>query len=341
MGNLDQVEITEPLKDEYEEASGEQKDVTEKAAEFKVTETIKDDKEEMKEEQDNMVEKRKIVQLATMEAPQQMVTSETKTEESDIPVEENKEAMLPEDGILLTYVEKQSRTDKKTELAEIQATPIAEIPASDADSWTTTPRQVDKISEKLQKSRVEDIDVATSTSQPMVKSDEVRMEETFEEHTLRINMVDKLVQAANNLENEVRNEENIKIPAIDLLLQIQAALDECQVFPENNTVDILEIINRIPDKSALAWQERLNGETICSHQAKALIDSLSKESKAKEQEKKQQRKDAYVTQKCAEILQNAAKTYGFASKTAVGLADLAGMCDGRADFREMMSIVVG
>ena len=48
-----------------------------------------------------------------------------------------------------------------------------------------------------------------------------------------------------------------------------------------------------------------------------------------------------MTQKCAEILQNAAKTYEFASKTAAGLADLAGMCDGRAEFREMMSIVVG
>ena len=124
--------------------------------------------------------------------------------------------------------------------------------------------------------------MATSTSQPMIKNDEVRMEEILKEHTSIINMVDKLVQAANNLENKVRNEENIKIPAIDLLLQIQAALDERQVFPENNTVNILEIINRIPDKSALVCQEKLNGEMIDSHQAKAPVDSLSKESKAKE-----------------------------------------------------------
>ena len=154
-------------------------------------------------------------------------------------------------------------------------------------------------------------------------------------------MVDKLVKAGSNLGNEVRNEENIKIPAIDLLLQIQAALDECQVFPENTTINILEIINRIPDKSALAWQEKLNGEMIDSYQARALADSLLKESKAREQERKQQRKDAYIMQKCAEILQNAAKTYEFASKTAAGLADLASMCDGRADFKDMMSIVVG
>ena len=43
----------------------------------------------------------------------------------------------------------------------------------------------------------------------------------------------------------------------------------------------------------------------------------------------------------AEVCGNAAKTYEFASKTAAGLADLAGMCDGRADFKEMMSLVVG
>ena len=77
----------------------------------------------------------------------------------------------------------------------------------------------------------------------MVKNDEISVEETFEEHPSRINMVDKLVKAAGNLGNEVRNEENIIIPAIDLLLWIQAALDEHQVFPENTTVNILEIIN--------------------------------------------------------------------------------------------------
>ena len=208
------------------------------------------------------------MQLTTIEATQQIVTSETKTEESDTPVEENEEAMLSEDGILLMYVEKQSWASKETETAEIQTTPIAEIPASNADNWTPTPRQHDEISEKSQKSQVEDITVATSTSQPMAKSDEIMMEETFEEHPSRINMVDKLIKAANNLGNEVRNEENIKIPAIDLLLQIQVALDKCQVFPENTTINILEIINRIPDKSALAWQEKLNGEMIDSYQAR-------------------------------------------------------------------------
>ena len=50
------------------------------------------------------------MQLTTIEAIQQIVTAETQTEESDTPIKENKEAMLPEDGILLMYMEKQSRT---------------------------------------------------------------------------------------------------------------------------------------------------------------------------------------------------------------------------------------
>ena len=58
------------------------------------------------------------------------------------------------------------------------------------------PRDDDEISEKSQKSRVEDIAVALLTSHSMVKTDEILMEETFEEHPLRINMVDKLVKAA-------------------------------------------------------------------------------------------------------------------------------------------------
>ena len=157
-----------------------------------------------------------------------------------------------------------------------------------------------------------------------------------------MNMVDKLVKAASNLGNKVKNEENIKIPAIDLMLWIQAALDEHNVFPENTTVDILDIINRIPDKSALAWKEKLNGEMgIDSYQAKALAHLVSKESYTKEQERKQQRKDVYITQKCAEILRNAAKTYKFVAKTAVGLADLAGICDGGMDFKDMMNMVAG
>ena len=89
------------------------------------------------------------------------------------------------------------------------------------------------------------------------------------------------------------------------------------------------------------WQERLKGETFDSHQARALTDLLVKEWEVKEQERKQQRQDIYITQKCAEILQNASKTYEFASKTASGLVDLAGMCNDRYNFRNMMDVVIG
>ena len=92
----------------------------------------------------------------------------------------------------------------------------------------------------------------------------------------------------------------------------------------------------------LAWKEKLNGEMgIDSYQARALAHSVSKESHTKEQERKQERKDVYITQKCTEILQNASKTYKFVVKTAAGLADLAGMCDGGMDFKDMMNVVVG
>ena len=44
---------------------------------------------------------------------------------------------------------------------------------------------------------------------------------------------------------------------------------------------------------------------------------------------------------CAEILQNASKTYEYASRMAAGLADLVGMCEDRTKFNQMMKIVVG
>ena len=71
------------------------------------------------------------------------------------------------------------------------------------------------------------------------------------------------------------------------MLQIQAALDECNIFPENTTVDILDIIKMIPDKSALAWKEKLNGGTeIDSYEAKALAHLVTRESHTKDQERK-------------------------------------------------------
>ena len=196
-----------------------------------------------------------------------------------MPVEENEDAMLPEDGFLLTYVVKQSWKNNETEAADNLIRPVTKVPEYVADIPMS--RDNDEISENSQKShetkeQVEDIAVTPSMSQLMIKSDEISVEEPIENQPVRMNMVDKLVKAVSNLGNEVKNEENLKIPAIDLMLWIQAALDECNVFPENTTVDILDIINRIPDKSVLAWKEKLNGGTgIDSYQARALAHLVS------------------------------------------------------------------
>ena len=89
------------------------------------------------------------MQLAAIEAAQQIETTEIKAEESDMPVEENEEAMLPEDGILLTYIEKQSWKNKETETTGNQTIPITEVPKCGAD--IQTPRDDDEISKNWQK----------------------------------------------------------------------------------------------------------------------------------------------------------------------------------------------
>ena len=132
------------------------------------------------------------------------------------------------------------------------------------------------------------------------------------------------------------------MPVIDLMLRIQAVLDEYGFFPENSTVNILDIINMISDKSAVAWKERLEGKTdIGSGEAKALAKSIVKEIQTKDEERKQEVKDTWVTQTCTQILQNASKTYKYTSKTVAGLADLTGMCDNGKDFKDMMNVTVG
>ena len=101
MENPAQVEKPEPLKDNFAEAGGKQKDVIERRVESELMETVKEEKEETTEERDNTIEERKIMQLTAIETTQQIVTAETKTDESDTLVEENEEAILLEDGILL------------------------------------------------------------------------------------------------------------------------------------------------------------------------------------------------------------------------------------------------
>ena len=52
------------------------------------------------------------------------------------------------------------------------------------------------------------------------------MEEIVKENPFKMNMWEKLIKATNELGGEVKSEENIQVPAIGLLLRIQAALDE-------------------------------------------------------------------------------------------------------------------
>ena len=62
------------------------------------------------------------------------------------------------------------------------------------------------------------------------------------------------------------------------MMRIQSALDEINLFPENNNVDILDIINTIPDKNATASKEKLNGYMeISSKEVKALMNSMRRE----------------------------------------------------------------
>ena len=76
---------------------------------------------------------------------QHIETTETKAEESDTPVEENREAMLPVDGILLTYVEKQCWKNNETETADNLIRPVTEVPEYSADILMS--RDNDEISE--------------------------------------------------------------------------------------------------------------------------------------------------------------------------------------------------
>ena len=71
---------------------------------LKVMDAIKDDCGEINKEQENIKEKREVEQLATTEVAIDIETTEAEPRESDMPMEENEEGMLPEDGILLTYV---------------------------------------------------------------------------------------------------------------------------------------------------------------------------------------------------------------------------------------------
>ena len=70
-----------------------------------------------------------------------MMTDEPKLEESDTPVEENEEAMWPENGVLLMFVEKASQKQKENAATEIQTTSTIEEPEGGTGSPTLFPKR--------------------------------------------------------------------------------------------------------------------------------------------------------------------------------------------------------
>ena len=72
------------------------------------------------------------------------------------------------------------------------------------------------------------------------------------------------------------------------MLRIQAVLDECGSFPENSTANILNIINMIPDKSTVAWKERLEGRSEIDN-CKTKIDSKRKSDQGRRKETRSER----------------------------------------------------
>ena len=167
-----------------------------------------------------------------------MMTDEPRSEESDTPVEENEEAIWPEDGVLLTFMEKASRKQKENIVAEKQATPAIEEPEGGTVSSTlfptgddkakeellkpqvedmSTPKEDCENSEKSQKSQMESVVPTLLTSQHTAESIGASIEEIVKENIFKLNMQEKLIKATNELGGEVESEERIQVPGIGLL----------------------------------------------------------------------------------------------------------------------------
>ena len=117
-----------------------------------------------------MIDKREIQQVTGIGMTQQMMTDEPKSEESDTPVEENKEDMLPEGRVLLMFVEKASQKQKVTAATEIQATSTIEEPEGGTGSPTLFPKEDDKAKEELEKLRVADVSTPKDDGESSEKS---------------------------------------------------------------------------------------------------------------------------------------------------------------------------
>ena len=110
----------------------------------------------------------------------------------------------------------------------------------------------------------------------MADSKDILEEEIMNlEPRMQLSMVEKLTKAVKNKEQGIHQENNLKVPAIDLIIRIQTALDENNSFPENNNIDILDIISTILDKSEAAWREKLEGYTEASSNEIKSLDEVN------------------------------------------------------------------
>ena len=211
--------------------------------------------------------------------------------------------MLPEDGVLLTYILKRNQEDSEIKLVDSSTKPETKVAKEDVD-YTSGKFQVhyeysidilissDEIGENSRKSCrkkeiVEDTTVILSTSSLVVEDEEAIEEAMRNQLVISLTMVDKLAKMVNNLGSEIRKEKNLKLLAIDLMLRMQVVLDEFGVFLENNSINILDIINMIPDKSVVAWKEKLDGRTEIDsgeNQNPGTVDNKRKPYKRSEKE---------------------------------------------------------
>ena len=182
---------------------------------------------EVQEEVDvTSVEKQEQFHTAKLAESFNVKKESHKLQESDTPVEENEEGMLPEDGVLLTYVLKQDQKEHEVESVDSVIKSML-IPDKDVNyseessqvycrSSNDVPRSSNgvehyyhEISESSQKSRekkevTDDIEVLPSTSLMIkdVTEDEDILEEdaTKLQLTVQLTMIEKLAKAVKNFD---------------------------------------------------------------------------------------------------------------------------------------------
>ena len=125
LATMDTLKVMEEVEDDRGEMNKEQENDKEQVYHI-------DNKEESSTKPENLstIFKQEIEQLTTAEVTRDIETTEIEPQESNTPVKENEEGMLPEDGILLTYVLKRSQEGVK--MQTVDNTMKLEIRATDS-----------------------------------------------------------------------------------------------------------------------------------------------------------------------------------------------------------------